>query len=193
MRTPVSVTPIWVLALAVLPACDAPAADRAPPPERATAESPAADGTDGPRERDVPGARGEDEAEVEAVVRGLFDAMRDADSAAARALFHPDARLSGPVEKEGEVLLRTSPVGPFLEAVGGAEEQWDERIADLEIRVHGRLATAWMDYVFHLGGDLSHCGVNAMQLYRSTEGWKIFQIADTRRTDGCPDLPPGAS
>lgn len=127
-----------------------------------------------------------DEARVEAVVRGLFDAMRRADSAAARSLFHPDARLSGPVSREGRTELRNTPVDAFVEAIGGAEAEWDERISDLRIRVDGDLATAWMDYVFYHGGERSHCGVNAFQLYRSPEGWKIFQVSDTRRREGCP-------
>lgn len=130
-------------------------------------------------------------AAVEAVIRGLFDAMRSADSARARALFHPDARLSGPAEQDGEVVLRNTGVRSFLDAMSGAEAEWDERIRHLEIRRDGRLATAWMEYVFYLGGELSHCGVNAVQLYRSEDGWEIFQISDTRRTEGCPDPPGG--
>lgn len=132
-----------------------------------------------------------DEAAVEEVVRGLFDAMRASDSAAADRLFHPDARLSGPVEKEGRVMLRTASVDGFLDAMGGAEAEWDERIRNLEVRVDADLATAWMDYTFYHGGELSHCGVNAVQLFRSPEGWKIFQIADTRREEGCPEMEGG--
>lgn len=132
-----------------------------------------------------------EEAAVEEVVKGLFDAMRAADSAAARELFHPDASLTGPVEKEGEVTLGSRPVKAFLDAMGGAEAEWDERIRNLEVRVDAHLATAWMDYTFYHGGELSHCGVNAFQLYRSADGWKIFQIADTRRREGCPTMEDG--
>lgn len=188
MRTPVAVASTCLLGVGLAPACDAPAVDDAPPREVADGTTAPSDG-EAAAASEASGAQGTDrQREVEAVVRGLFDAMRDGDSAAARALFHPEARLSGPVERDGEVLLRASPVGPFLDALAGAQETWDERIDGLEIRVDGRLAAAWMDYVFRLGGDVSHCGVNAMQLYRSATGWKIFQIADTRRTDGCPDL-----
>lgn len=190
MRTRLPVVSVCLLALAGLPACSGPAADRDSPRDGTETATVGAEG-DGAPGTGASGSRGRAaDREVEAVIRRLFDAMRDADSAAARALFHPDARLSGPVERDGEVLLRTSPVEPFLEAVAGADREWDERIAGLEIRVDGRLAAAWMDYVFRLGGEFSHCGVNAVQLYRSEEGWKIFQIADTRRTEECPELPP---
>lgn len=130
----------------------------------------------------------EDASAVEAVIRELFDAMRAADSAAARPLFHPETRLARPVERDGGVALEISSVDGFLDAIGGAEPgAWDERITDPRIRVDGDLATAWMGFTFYLQDELSHCGVNAVQLYRAPDGWKIFHVADTRRTEGCPD------
>lgn len=127
----------------------------------------------------------------EAAVRGLFDAMRTADSAAARRYLHPEARLHRPVEVEGQQALRVSGVEGWLEAIGGAEPgQLDEKIWGLEIRTDGRLASAWMRYAFYLDGELHHCGVNGFQLVRSADGWAAFSISDTSREEGC-DGPPG--
>jgi hypothetical protein len=188
MRASVAVTSLSVLALLALPACDAPGGDGAEAEGAAEPDRPAAGARDAGSDGEAAGAEQDADARaVEETVRALFDAMREADSASVRGLFHPDARLSGPVERGGEVLLRSSSAASFADAVGGAEQTWDERISGLEVRVDGRLATAWMDYVFYLGDELSHCGVNAVQLYRSDDGWKIFQIADTRRREGCPD------
>jgi len=127
----------------------------------------------------------------EAAIRGLFDAMRAADSAAARRYLHPESRLHRPVEEEGQPGLRTSGVEGWLQAIGGAEPgQLDEEIWDLEIRRDRRLATAWMRYAFYLDGELHHCGVNAFQLVRTADGWAAFSIADTSREEGC-EGPPG--
>jgi len=126
------------------------------------------------------------EAEVEAVVNALFDAMRAGDATAAAALFHPEARLQSIGEQNGQPSLRGDEVAGFIEAIGAPHaEVWDERIWDLQILVDGGLATAWMRYAFYLGDTFSHCGVNAFQLFRDTEGWKILQITDTRRRDDC--------
>lgn len=129
----------------------------------------------------------------EAAVRGIFDAMRAADSAAARRYLHPDARLHRPVEQEGKPALQVSGVEGWLEAIGGADPgQLDEEIWDLEIREDGRLATAWMRYAFYLEGELHHCGVNAFQLVRGEDGWTAFSIADTSHEEGCRGPPGGA-
>lgn len=130
-------------------------------------------------------------ADVERVVHALFDAMRAGDSAAARRLFAPEARLERPVESGGGTELRVVPVERFLASIGGADAgRLDEEIWDVEVRVDGKLATAWMPYLFHLDGEFHHCGVNAFRLYRTPDGWKIFGISDTSRTEGCPE-PPG--
>lgn len=124
------------------------------------------------------------EAEVREVVERLFDGMLQGDSALVRSTFHAQARLMTTSIREGEPRLQEGSVDEFVRAVGTPhEEAWDERIEDLEIRIDDPLATAWMDYRFYLGERLSHCGINAMQLVRGVEGWKILQVVDTRRTD----------
>lgn len=133
-----------------------------------------------------------DREAVERVVRDLFDAMRAGDSASARGLFAPEARLERPVSSDGGTELQVVPVEAFLGTIGGAgPDRLDEEIWDVEVRVDGKLATAWMRYRFYLDGEFHHCGVNAFRLYRTADGWKIFGIADTSRTEGCPEAPGG--
>jgi hypothetical protein len=127
-----------------------------------------------------------DEADVLAVIDRLFDAMRAGDSATVRAVFHPAATLMTIPSAGGAPILRTSEVDDFIDAVGSVrEEVWDERTWEPVVHVDGHLATAWMQYAFHVDEQLSHCGVNAFHLFRSAEGWRIIHIADTRRREGC--------
>lgn len=130
------------------------------------------------------------EQEVKAVVERLFNGMRTGDSAAVHAVFHPQARLQTTALRQGEPVLRTDSIEAFLRAVGTPHtEVWDERVSNLEIRTDGELATAWMDYAFYLDGRFSHCGVNALQFFRTKDsGWQIIQIIDTRRRE-CPRIP----
>lgn len=127
------------------------------------------------------------EAEIEDAIYRMFDGMRAGDSTAVRAAVHPEARLMSVSNREGMPGLSVTDFDDFVAAVGTPhDEVWDERIWDLEIRVDGNLATAWMQYAFHLDDRLSHCGVNAIDLYRTTEGdWKVIHVTDTRRTEGC--------
>jgi hypothetical protein len=126
------------------------------------------------------------EAEVHGVVQRLFDGMRAGDSTVVRSVFHPDARLVSVGVRNGAPMMRSEAIDDFVRAVGSPQDRvWDERIWDVEVRSDGNLATAWMQYAFYLGDTFSHCGVNAFQFFRDTAGWRVIQITDTRRREGC--------
>ncbi len=139
-------------------------------------------------------AQSEEDA-VRAAVDGLFDAMRAGDSTAFRAALLPQARLVSAGQRDGQPALEVEEtLDDFVTAVGTTHEDvWDERLSDVEVRIDGRLATVWAEYEFYLGDRFSHCGVDAFQLFKGADGWRIFQIADTRRREGCEGAPGGES
>lgn len=130
------------------------------------------------------------EDEVMAVVQELFDGMRAADSTMVRSVFDETARLQATSYRDGEPQMRTMPIDDFVAAVGSPrEEVWDEQIWDWEVRIEDNLATVWNQYAFYVGDNLHHCGIDAFQLFRGPDGWKIIQVADTQRTEGCQGPP----
>jgi hypothetical protein len=127
---------------------------------------------------------------VLAVVRRLFDGMRAGDSAMVRSVFDVHARLVSAGIRDGQPYARVTTAEEFIAAVGRPHDAvWDERIWDTEVRVDGNLASVWTKYAFYLGERFSHCGVDAFHLVRGAEGWKIVDLADTRRQEGCDTLP----
>jgi len=135
----------------------------------------------------TPATAQSDGDEVLAVIQTLFDGMRAGDSAMVRSTFDPSMTMASIyVNRQGEPVLTSGTPDEFVKAVGTPHDKvWDERIWDPVIHVDGRMATAWVPYAFHLGEDLSHCGVNAFQLFHGAEGWRIIRITDTRRRQGC--------
>lgn len=128
--------------------------------------------------------------DVLAVVQRLFDGMRAGDSAAVRAVFDPAARMYTIGDRNGAPALTTDSLDKFVRAIGTPhQQQWDERTANAKIHVDGSLAVVWADYTFYQGDKLSHCGVDTFQLFRGPAGWKVFTISDTRRREGCPEIP----
>ena len=133
-------------------------------------------------------SRAADSAAVLAVVQRVFDAMRSRDSAALRTAFAPDARMMTPGMRNGAPVVSVEPVDGFVRAVGQpSDSTWDERIYNPEVRIDGNLATVWTEYDFYFGSSFTHCGVDAFQLARFAEGWKIVNLADTRQRQGCPE------
>lgn len=124
-----------------------------------------------------------EETAVRATIDRLFDGMRRSDTALVRSVFHPSARLQSVANRQGTPVLVTESIDGFVKAVGTprAGVVLDERLKSYDINIDGDMATAWTPYEFYLGETYSHEGVNAFQLVRSADGWKIIQICDTRR------------
>jgi len=64
-------------------------------------------------------------------------------------------------------------------------EAYDERITFDLVKIDGELAMVWAPYKFYLGEKFSHCGVDAFQLVKINNNWKIQYLIDTRRRQGC--------
>jgi hypothetical protein len=131
-----------------------------------------------------PAAPDEREA-VLAVVQRLWDGMRTRDTALVRSVFDSSASLTRVATRSGEARVQVTPVSGFIEALGRANEAWNERMFAPEVRIDGTLATVWTEYDFHLGSQFSHCGVDAFQLLKTSAGWKIVALSDTARREGC--------
>jgi len=120
---------------------------------------------------------------VRATIDALFDGMRAGDSASVRTLFAEDAEIQS-VEVGEEVAVQSRTADDFAQAVGQPRSAvWDERIWDVDIRVDGPMATAWMPYVFYIDDERSHCGVNSFHLVRRADEWHIQHVTYTRREE----------
>ena len=126
------------------------------------------------------------EKEVLAVVQQLFDGMRAKDTAKMRATLHPQARMVNPGMRDGVVTVTVDGPDRWLAGVAGAKVALlDERIKNPVVKVDGALASVWAEYAFYLGDQFSHCGVDTFHLVKTADGWKIIDLADTRRREGC--------
>ena len=128
-------------------------------------------------------AQSPEERAVLGTVERLFAGMRTADPELTRSVLAENARFA---------MLDTSGVAMqsmegWLTAIGTSERRWDERVYDVDVRVDGEVASVWAPYTFYFDGAVRHCGINSIELLRTASGWRITQISDTRRTEGCPD------
>ena len=133
-------------------------------------------------------AQTSEEANVAEVVNRLFTGMHNADSTMVRSVFANEVTMATSFrDKEGNpVLRREYSIKDFVKSVGKKQpEPLTEEIWNTKIQIDGDLAQVWCDYAFYIGIKFNHCGVDAFQLHKTQEGWKIFHLADTRKKEGC--------
>jgi hypothetical protein len=118
------------------------------------------------------------EDSVKTAVNNLFTAYRNADSAALVKCFGPNAVLQT-ITNTG---VRTITINDMASFVAQQQKnEADERITFETIKIDGPLAAVWAPYKFYHNKEFSHQGVDAFQLVRLPEGWRIQYIIDTRR------------
>jgi hypothetical protein len=132
----------------------------------------------------------DEEKAITEVVNSVFKGMALGDSAMVHAAFAKNVTTATVFRtKDNAPAIRHESLQPFLKAVGTPhKEVWYEEVWNMKILVDGDFAQAWCDYAFYLDKTFSHCGVDAFHFHKTTAGWKIFHLADTRRKTGC-DVP----
>jgi hypothetical protein len=136
-------------------------------------------------------AQAGDREAILATVQKVFDAMRTRDTALLSQAFDTTARLVG-VSTRGTPGVNLTKPSQFGAAISRAPagDVWNERIYDPEVRIDGDVAQVWAYYTFHRNATFSHCGVDAFMLVKVGGAWKITQLADSRRTEGCTHQTP---
>lgn len=131
------------------------------------------------------------EAGAVAAVQALFDAMAARDGDAIRNLLTEGATFVATAETADGVQVRESTGQEFAASIGQPGPALLERLWDPHVMIEGPIAVVWTPYDFHVDGEFSHCGIDAVSLVRASDGWKISSIAYTRETEGCEPSPLG--
>jgi hypothetical protein len=134
------------------------------------------------------------EQDVLRVVQAFLDAINNRDSAAYRALVLPEVKNLIIVPQGDSIVYRWRSTEESVANLGSEGPDLLERIWEAEVRVNGPIADVWSPYDFHVGGEFSHCGIDAFQLVRTDAGWRIGAIAYTviREKEKCPPSPLGS-
>ena len=123
---------------------------------------------------------------VKAVVNQLFIAMKTSNAVLLLSAFGDSAILQTIATNKDGVTVKNESVKSFANSIKSAPSgALDERISFDMIKIDGALASVWTPYSFYYNNKFSHCGVNSFQLIRTSAGWKIQYLIDTRRKTAC--------
>ncbi|MBL7826152.1 MAG: hypothetical protein JNJ57_05935 [Saprospiraceae bacterium] len=129
----------------------------------------------------------QDERAVKAVINRFFEGLEKGDTSLLKSTCTDNPVLQTYMaDKSGALVIMTEDYTDLLNFVGTPKkDSYDERIKFKAVLVEKSLASVWTPYVFYLNGKISHCGTNSFQLVKTSQGWKIQYIIDTRRKQGC--------
>ena len=123
-------------------------------------------------------------------VQAFFDTMTAKDVEGARKILMPQGRFHAMDMRRPKTDPRAFSNEEYFAQLKEMKHTPRERIWDPEVRVHGSIATIWAPYDFWIDGKFSHCGIDAFDLIKTGEGWKIAGGAYTLE-DKCQPSPLG--
>lgn len=124
------------------------------------------------------------------VVQVFFDTMTERHVDGARKILVPQARFHALEMRKPAADPQSFSTEEYLARLQRSTRTNRERIWNPEVRVHGPIATVWAPYDFWTDGAFSHCGVDAFDLLKTAEGWKIAGAAFTMEAK-CDPSPLG--
>ena len=124
------------------------------------------------------------------VVQAFFDTMTARDIEGARKILMPQGRFHAMDMRKPKIDPRGFSNEEYFAQLQASKETMRERIWNPEVRVHGLIATVWAPYDFWRDGKFSHCGIDAFDLIKTDEGWKISGGAYTLESK-CEPSPLG--
>jgi len=126
-----------------------------------------------------------------AAVQKFFDTMTSKDVASARTVLVPDGRMFSVVDGTAPPTFRGRTLQEFLDMLPTYKETYRERFWNPDVRIQGPIAVVWTPYDFWIDGKFSHCGIDAFNLVKTPEGWKISGGIYTVQREGCAPSPLG--
>lgn len=108
------------------------------------------------------------------IVQAFFDTMTASDVEGARKILQPQGRFHAMSMKDGKPDVRAfSNEEYFAILQENSRQRRLERIWNPEVRINGLIATVTAPYDFWIDGKFSHCGVDAFDLIKTEDGWRI--------------------
>ena len=115
-----------------------------------------------------------EEAEILATCQAFFDVLANRDIERGLRLTTEDSAFYNVRVEDGEPVVGHFEIEPWLLGLADDDRKFREYFTGTpRVLVHGNIAVVWAEYVFELNGKRSHSGIDAFNLVRTTEGWKI--------------------
>ena len=130
------------------------------------------------------GEAGEKE-KIISVVNQFFAVLASRSVEDAREILVPEGAAFSLREKDNQTLLRFTAFQDLIKSLAESKKNYKEVMTNPTVLIHNTIAVVWAEYKFYIDGEFSHCGVDAFNLVKTNNAWKISGIIYTVEPTGC--------
>ncbi len=126
-----------------------------------------------------------EEEKIISVVNQFFEVLSSLDVNVAKQIMMPEGTYFS-IRKKGEgFLIKNSTFQKYIEDIPNIKVKLKETMTNPKVLIHDRIAVLWTRYDFFVNGKFSHCGVDAFNLIKTPDGWKIAGCIYSVEKTGC--------
>lgn len=129
---------------------------------------------------------GRDETEILATIDAMFGALAARDREAMLDQVISSGRVTSVASMEsGAATIWSVAWQDYMSSLPDDDTVYEEQLIDHSILIDGDIAAVWGNYLFHIDGELAHCGVDHFDMIRAENRWRILNLTWSERSEGC--------
>ena len=129
-----------------------------------------------------------DEQVILEKVRQFFESLEKQDTVLYKNVFMNEATGWAVRTRNDSARYSTWRTADRVKRLINPEQVVEEKLLHYEIKIHDRIAMAWVPYTLSVSGKFSHCGIDLFTFIKTDQGWKINTCSFTVEPEGCGEI-----
>ena len=120
-------------------------------------------------------------------VHEFFQALEKQDTMLLRSIVILDGQTTSIRLQNDTLLTRTALFKDRMKSFVNPQAVIYEKMLSAEVKIHGRIAMAWVPYTLSINQNFNHCGIDVFTFFKTQEGWKIVSLDYSVEPSACPE------
>lgn len=128
-----------------------------------------------------------EEKQILQKVNQFFEALEKQDTILLKSIVLLDGQTTSIRSQNDSLLIRIATYKERMKSFVNPQSVIYEKMLSAEIKIHGRIAMAWVPYTLSINQHFNHCGIDVFTFFKTQEGWKIVSLDYSVEPSVCPE------
>jgi hypothetical protein len=120
-------------------------------------------------------------------VNQFFESLEKQDTILLKSIVLLDGQTASIRTQNDSLLVRAATFKDRLKSFVNPQSVIYEKMLSADIKIHGRIAMAWVPYTLSINQNFNHCGIDVFTFFKTGEGWKIVSLDYSVEPSVCPE------
>lgn len=128
-----------------------------------------------------------EEKQILQKVNQFFEALEKQDTILLKSIVLLDGQTTSIRTQNDSLQTRTALFKDRMKSFVNPQSVIYEKMLSAEVKIHGRIAMAWVPYTLSINQNFNHCGIDVFTFFKTKDGWKIVSLDYSVEPSVCPE------